>query len=179
MDLRTRRPAGWQAENWQMHPAEIGMAGKEERGLGFDCKQSWVRFLLFVFKMVKQWCVCGCSSRPRQEEPGPRISSDERPTRSCFVRSPWSQGHRKNIQVCGLIFPKDGAPLPQTFSWTSIGYKKNQKQRKPAAESWSPAKISADPQSVCPYRTAAWSSSSRSLASSVTGQLQVYPEEQT
>ena len=35
MDLRMRRPAGWQAENWQMHPAEKGLAGKEG-GLSFE-----------------------------------------------------------------------------------------------------------------------------------------------
>ena len=32
--------AGWHAKNWQMRPAEKGMAGKEERGLSFDCEQS-------------------------------------------------------------------------------------------------------------------------------------------
>ena len=43
MDLRTRRPAGWHAKKWQMRPAcreTGGMAGKEERGLSFDCEQS-------------------------------------------------------------------------------------------------------------------------------------------
>ena len=31
------------------------------------------------------------NSRPRQNEPGPRISADCRPTRSCFAKSPGSQ----------------------------------------------------------------------------------------
>ena len=39
-----------------MRPAEKGMAGKEERALSFDCKQSWSGF--FAFKMVKSYVLC-------------------------------------------------------------------------------------------------------------------------
>ena len=60
MDLRTRRPAGWQAKNWQMRPAEKGMAGKEERGLSFDCEQSSVGFSCFQDDEVVR-VVYGCS----------------------------------------------------------------------------------------------------------------------
>ena len=41
-----------------MRPAEKGIAGKEERGLRFDCEQSSVGFFGFVFKMVKSYVLC-------------------------------------------------------------------------------------------------------------------------
>ena len=62
-----------------MRPAKKGMAGRKERGLSFDCKQSWVGFFCFQDGEAVP-VVYGCSKRPRQKEPGPRFSSDWRPT---------------------------------------------------------------------------------------------------
>ena len=112
--------------------------------------------------------VYGCSERPRQKEPGPRISSDWRPTdlKCCFVRSSWSQSP-KNIRVCGAFFFL-GRLTVNILKFPVEFNKNSQKQKKPAAESWSPAKHSADVQFVSlSYRCSAC----HRVSLPVTGQI--------
>ena len=92
-----------------------------------------------------------------------------RPTR-CFVRSLWSQSP-KNIRVCGAFFFLGRLTNTLKFSVDFNNKKKNQKQRKPAAESW-PLPIASTPPTVSlclSYRFCM--PSSLCSASSVTGQI--------
>ena len=98
----------------------------------------------------------------------------DRPEAALSDRHEVKVNKKTSASMLGLFPPGRST---NTLKFFANFKKKPHKQRKPAAESWSPTKHSADPQSVSlSGRCSAWSTSSRSSASSVTGQ--VYLEEQ-
>ena len=190
MELRTRRPFGWQVKNWQMRHAENrkGRLGMKKEGRVSIVSRAGSGFLLFsrLWSLVVFMGVAAIHFKRTTSTPWwwTCILSDCRPTRSFFM---WGGGLSapNRICICQIViksgspktperwrsfFTEDGAPMPWKYS---VDFEKQkQKQRKSTAESWSPAKHSAEPQSAslsdgCSVR----SMSSRSSACSVTGRL--------
>ena len=90
-------------------------------GLGKK-KEGWVSIVnrvrsgfFFVFEMVKPYVLCigaRCSKRPREREPGPRISSDW-PTRGAALSDRHEVSHQKISEyVGGFFYFQDGLPIP-------------------------------------------------------------------
>ena len=168
MESRTRRPVGWQAENWQMRSAVT--AREEDRGWSFHCEQSWVGFFFVV--QDGEVVLCFWVQEPSTSKRARASHFIGLPTDrnwSCFARSPClSQGHQKTSECVGSLSPRTAHGYPKVF-------RRHENKKKSLRQRVDPLPSTPPNLSPRPYRTGVLYGRGRSSACSVTGP--VYLEE--